>query len=112
MAHRLAWVLAHGENPPADKQIDHINKKRDDNRLSNLRLASGTENRINGRLSPRNSTGMRGVYPMRGRYAARIKCLDGRRHFLGSFDTPEQAHHAYMKAAKALHGEFASDGLS
>ena len=38
-AHRIAWLLTHGEIDPA-LQIDHMNHVRDDNRLVNLRLVT------------------------------------------------------------------------
>ena len=41
-AHRLAWLYVHGEWPK--EQIDHINHIRTDNRMENLRPASGGEN--------------------------------------------------------------------
>jgi hypothetical protein len=44
-AHRFAWAFYHGEIP--DKYIDHINGKKDDNRISNLRNVSMAENLIN-----------------------------------------------------------------
>lgn len=41
LAHRLAWVIMHGELPI---EIDHINRVRDDNRLENLRNVTHAEN--------------------------------------------------------------------
>jgi hypothetical protein len=45
MAHRLAWFLHYGYNPLTE--IDHSNRVRDDNRLSNLRLATREQNMLN-----------------------------------------------------------------
>jgi hypothetical protein len=112
MAHRLAWVIHYGVDLPANAQIDHKNGNRADNRIDNLRLATGTQNRVNTRLSARNSTGFRGVYPLRGRFAARIKGPDGQRYYLGAFDTPEEAHLSYMSRARELYGEFATNGVA
>ena len=38
-AHRLAWIYIYGADPGDD--IDHKNRKRDDNRIENLRRANG-----------------------------------------------------------------------
>ena len=46
-AHRIIWKLAYGEDPPADMEIDHINRNGIDNRLSNLRLATRSQNSLN-----------------------------------------------------------------
>lgn len=43
MIHRLVWTCFNGEIPKG-KEIDHINKKKMDNRLSNLRLLTRQEN--------------------------------------------------------------------
>ncbi|NJL70254.1 MAG: hypothetical protein HC888_00975 [Candidatus Competibacteraceae bacterium] len=43
--HRLAWFLHYGEWPPYD--IDHINGKRLDNRITNLRSVPSQENIAN-----------------------------------------------------------------
>lgn len=47
LAHRLAWLYVHGVWPDPDKVIDHINRDRSDNRICNLREATGVENARN-----------------------------------------------------------------
>ncbi|EMK2710698.1 HNH endonuclease, partial [Pseudomonas aeruginosa] len=47
-AHRLAWLYCYGKWPAA--QVDHLNHRRDDNRLSNLREVSHSENQRNASL--------------------------------------------------------------
>ena len=38
-AHRLAWVMVYGDYPDGEQPfIDHINGKRGDNRIENLRI--------------------------------------------------------------------------
>src|SRR2546423_1548703 len=44
-AHRLAWFYTSGKWPPT--QIDHMDGDKQNNRLSNLRLASSTQNHAN-----------------------------------------------------------------
>lgn len=61
MAHRIAWFLYYGEMP--QKEIDHINGDRSDNRISNLRVVSRYENNLNRRYKPNKSTGYIGISP-------------------------------------------------
>jgi len=102
--HRLAWLYVHGEWPARD--LDHINRDCRDNRIANLRLATDSENLCNKPVRRDSRTGLKGVAPKRKKYAARIT-KEGRIHFLGSYDTPEDAHAAYCRAARELHGDFA-----
>lgn len=103
-AHRLAWFFAYGSWP--SQQIDHINGVRNDNRIANLRDVSPRTNSQNRkRANANNSNGLLGVSKCteRGGFIAQIRRPDGRMKHIGRFDTPEQAHAAYLLTKKALH---------
>lgn len=59
LVHRVAWVLAYGEEPP--RIIDHINRDRSDNRISNLRDGSNGVNEINAKAPKDSPFGISGV---------------------------------------------------
>lgn len=103
-AHRLAWLHYHGEWPKG--HLDHINGNCADNRIENLRLATSSQNSWNMKAMKNNATGMKGITRDRGKWKAHI-CCHYKRYNLGLFNTPEEAHQAYIKAAKKLHKEFA-----
>lgn len=107
--HHIAWFYVHGQWPV--NEIDHKNGDRADTRLANLREADRSENMANRRRGclKGNLSGFKGVEQHRAKWTARIK-MRGERRYLGSFDTPEEAHAAYCKAATELHGEFARTG--
>lgn len=108
-AHRLAWIHACGEFDYERFELDHINGVRSDNRLCNLRLASHTQNAINGKLRVDNSSGVKGVRLLTwGKFNARIK-VDGREFSLGCFDTLEEAAAARKMGAQKVYGEFARE---
>jgi hypothetical protein len=99
--HRVAWVLMTGMWPEFD--VDHINGQRSDNRWANLRAATRSQNMQNlKRAHVDSETGLLGVERKRGRFAARI-CVDGRKKWLGVFDTAELAHAAYLAAKRQVH---------
>ena len=107
LAHRIIWQMNHGEIPDGF-QIDHINGNPRDNRISNLRLATHTENTRNRKLSKYNTSGYKGVShsPVGKRWRSRIR-IGTKRIGLGSYDNIEDAAAAYAEAAKRYHGEFA-----
>ena len=101
-AHRICWALHHGYWP-AD-QVDHIDGDRSNNRASNLRMADQFQNNQNQSKRGHGVSGLRGAAFCRkeGRYRSSIKCR-GVTTFLGSFDTAEEAHAAYVKAKASIH---------
>lgn len=105
-AHRVIWAIWYGEYP--SDEIDHINTIRDDNRISNLRIASRSENEFNTKARKGSVSGLKGAHwhGAKKRWRARISA-HGKDIFLGYHDTPEAAHAAYCEAAKKYHGEFA-----
>ena len=108
-AHRLIWLMYHGQWPP--QEIDHINGDRADNRIVNLRLATASQNRANSKVYKTNRCGFKGVARTPyGRWVARIHFEKTK--YLGTFDTPEEAHAAYVRAAQAAHGIFARSGAA
>jgi hypothetical protein len=99
-AHRLAWLYVTGEWPVGE--IDHINRDKSDNRISNLRPASRSQNSAN---SPRRSH-LKGATFSRGRWRAQI-CHNYKNRHLGYFATEQAAHEAYLDAARECFGQFA-----
>jgi hypothetical protein len=88
--------------------VDHADGDGLNNRRSNLRAATKSQNRANGRLMSTNSTGFRGVSLARrqGMYLAQIES-GGKSKHLGYFSCPLDAALAYDEAARRIFGEFA-----
>ena len=100
--HRLAWLYVYGKWPA--KQLDHMNGVRNDNRISNLREVTNSENNQNqSRARSDNGTGLLGVSRGRpGMYVAFLG-IGGKRLYLGSFSDPHAAHAAYLEAKRVMH---------
>jgi|SRR6185312_10442753 len=96
-AHRVVWLLTHGEWPPG--MLDHKDGRRENNLPSNLRVCDNARNQQNSK--PRGK--FKGVTRLpHGRYQAQC----GKR-YLGSFGTDVEAAHAYDDEAAQRYGEFA-----
>ena len=80
--------------------VDHINNNRLDNRLDNIQLVDCRTNSSKDRKI--SSSGFRGAHKTKsGRYISRI--IDNKVVYkLGTFDTPEEAHQAYVNKLNEL----------
>lgn len=101
--HRLIFLYHHGYMP---NQIDHINGKRSDNRIENLRQATSVQNAQN-RMTIASS-GFKGVYwhKKTKRWTASI-CIGRKNIHLGSFENIDAAKAVAVQARKDVHGSFA-----
>ncbi|UCS82816.1 HNH endonuclease domain-containing protein [Yersinia phage vB_YenS_P400] len=59
LAHRIIWMMVFGSVPD---YLDHKNRDKKDNQLSNIRASNGIDNRSNTDIMANNTTGLIGVY--------------------------------------------------
>jgi len=104
--HAFVWGLEYGTKtiPP---QIDHIDGDKLNNRISNLRAASPVLNSHN-KKSKRETPGV----AKRGDVYTSIINYRGKKKYLGSFATPEEATAKYMQVKEAIIKHEAELGIS
>ena len=95
--HHLVWFLCTGVWPA--KQLDHINRNKEDNRIENLREVDGATNCLNQTVRKTNVIGLQGVHlhKQSGKFRAALT-VNGCRIELGLHASPELAHAAYVTA--------------
>jgi hypothetical protein len=105
--HRIIWKLLKNEEPPSI--IDHIDGNSLDNRIENLRSASKAENNRN-RVNPnKNKTGFIGVsYRKRSNSFEANISYNGKKIFLGHYQTADEANLAYQAKSLEIFGEFST----
>lgn len=90
--------------------VDHIDGNRANNIRSNLRICTKAQNGQNRHVPAPNKVsrykGVSRTHNTYDRWQALI-IAHGKRHYLGSYPSQEEAAHAYDKKARELHGEFA-----
>ena len=102
LSHRVAWLWVNGFWP--QYAIDHIDGDLTNNRISNLRDVDQTINMQNVKRACVNNktSGLLGTHPSGKKWRAQI-AVSGKMHYLGTFDTPEEAHAAYLGAKRLFH---------
>ena len=101
LEHRLAVFYMSGKWP--ENEVDHEDGQRNANHWTNLRDATGTQNKQNA-SHPVGASGLRGARLRwdKKRWISAIK-VDGKSVHLGAFDTAAEAHAAYLAAKARLH---------
>ena len=110
LANRVAYMLVFGPIPDG-LVIDHINGNKADNRIENLRAVPTYVNAQNRKSAAVTSkTGILGVWRAPWGNTGRVKFVSKIREYgkcrqtiLGYFDSPEDAHQAYLEAKRKLH---------
>jgi len=92
---------------PSEMKVDHIDNNGLNNRRSNLRLATVTQNNANTGLRRNNKSGHKGVFWNRQmkKWQAQIR-FENKCFHLGYFTDVGLAAEAYADAAQRLFGEF------
>lgn len=105
LSHHIAVALMTGFWP---ERVDHRHVKDAGNAWSNLRLATQSQNLANRGAQPKSVTGVKGVsyHSATGKWQSQIG-VEGKNHYLGVFDTVEEAKAVYDAAALVHFGEFA-----
>lgn len=100
--HRLVWVMHHG-SIPTNKQIDHIDHNPLNNHISNLRLVTDAENKLNLPMRKTNKSGHRGVHwdKQRKKWFAQIQ-RNKKTIALGRFYNLEDAIKARRQAETSM----------
>ena len=99
-AHRLVWFIEYGKFP--NLFIDHIDGNKLNNHISNLREVTNKQNTENRGAQKNNKLGRKGVSFNKKlkKYVAQIQ-HHGVNHYLGLFESPDEAEKAYkIKAAE------------
>jgi hypothetical protein len=118
-SHRLIWLLETGAFPPEGIDIDHINGNRCDNRWSNLRLATRSENQYNAKIRSDSSTGIKGLSRIEGGYTIQIVCSEKSKRikkyfYIKNFESVEQCLAAAILVLETIrevnHKDFANHG--
>lgn len=108
-AQRLAWLFTYG--PIESGVIDHKDSNPTNNKISNLRLATSSQNAYNAKLAKNNTSGVKGVTwnSKQGTWSARVS-VEGVRYVLGSFKDKNEAEQAVKAFREQHHGEYVNHG--
>lgn len=106
--HRVILERKLGRSLNSHELTDHKNGNTLDNRRANLRVADKYQNARNVKRPINNKHGHKGVsfHRKTKKWQAEIH-VNGKKKYLGLFETPEKAHDAYCEAATKYFGEFA-----
>lgn len=112
LIHRLV-ALTFIPNPENKPIVDHIDRNKQNNNVSNLRWATYSENSMNSKINTRNTSGFKCISYVESRKKWQV-IIDAnkKRHFIGYYDTLEQAVAAWNESAPIYYKEFQPIGIN
>jgi hypothetical protein len=92
---------------PNGMDVDHVNMNGLDNRKSNLRVCTRSQNLCNRKVQARTKSKLKGVvwHKRAQKWMASLK-YEGKHYYLGLFRLKEDAHLAYLQKSKEIHKDF------
>ena len=105
--HRIIFLLNHKYCPDI---VDHIDRNKQNNNISNLRSATKSQNAMNSKARADGIAGFKNIRLRKGRtkndyFEVTIR-KDKKTFYIGVFSSLIDAKHAAIKAQKEFHGEF------
>ena len=95
LAHHLVYLIEYGHMPT---EIDHLNRVKSDNRITNLKQCTRFENAINKGMFINNKTGVKNVHKHSfGKYEVSFK-RNNKNIYVGLFDDIELAELVAIEA--------------
>lgn len=106
---KLHRLIMRTLNCPTEIEVDHIKQNRYDNRKSQLRIATNSQNQFNKGLRKNNTTGVTGIYEDKNHTWRVYICTNYENLYLGRFKTKEEAIKARKEAEEKYFGEWSYD---
>lgn len=107
LAHRAAWAIVNGSLPDNGLDIDHIDGDKRNNSISNLRVASRSDNLKNSKGHKDSKSGVKGVSWCKRRNKWQVRIFrNGENKWIGMFEDINKAKEEYEKVARVIDGEF------
>ncbi len=102
VAHHLIWLYATGKYPIKD--LDHIDRNRSNNKISNLREVTRQEQNFNTTVKQGKSLPIGVTFRSERKkpYHAHIR-ISNKLIYLGCYKTIKEAHNTYLKAKEQYH---------
>lgn len=102
LMHRAVFIWHFGK---IENEIDHINGRRDDNRIENLRDVRRSDNICNLHKKPFNKHGVKGLSLKRGRWVGQVSI--NRKRYEVSSKEKSVAVQKLNELREKIHGDFA-----
>ena len=111
LVHRIIFSIRNGLVLGVNDEVDHIDTDKFNNNPKNLRVATSSKNSQNVNLSPRNTSGFKGVYYHSGRrsWIGEVS-IQGLRYRTKGCPTPEKASELIREVRAQIHEEFTNHG--